>query len=232
MAKGVRVAEEIGSPSSNSQESARQLDSAGSRRAAYEEMDASLSDRETDGAIYTSFFGAAADVNGRTALGSIDSFAASDFLNANILERGTEEILEVLGQVLFAYNLDNYNTLAGGSEIRGLEGLRGASLDFAMVGFEQTIVQGFLGNYVGSPQVSEALGVRRYPTPSSLVADLNDSFNSARARVLHSTIREIDPFARTFLDAFPNRDFDFATFDHRARLGLLSVISARRRRGL
>ncbi|RUO72642.1 hypothetical protein CWI80_08860 [Pseudidiomarina sediminum] len=120
----------------------------------------------------------------------------------------TDSFMNSTNAFLFPHNTDNYLSLMRGGSISGLEGLSGKSLDVALVGFEQRLVQGQLDKFKSS-------------NPSgynSMISGLNSRFRFARQ--YNIGIPELNKVSHALNKSFGSKSFDFGNESHRVSLGI------------
>jgi RHS repeat-associated protein len=109
----------------------------------YDGMDTSLATGYNSGAIKSDWFAAASHVtSGNGGLGGLDF--VPDFMS------DTASYLTSVHHSLAKENYKTFNALVSGSEVPGLQGLRGKDLDYALVNKEQALVTKFTNEYFGS----------------------------------------------------------------------------------
>lgn len=92
-------------------------------------------------------------MTGKTAVGAAES------INLWFLDEDAENFMSAGNKFLFKFNMNNFRYLMAGQDIPDpkLKGLKGKSLDNALVDFEQTKVQAFINNYRGGGSLSEII---------------------------------------------------------------------------
>ncbi|HEX9600474.1 MAG TPA: hypothetical protein VF985_03195 [Mariniflexile sp.] len=156
------------------------------------------------------WFKAAEIVTGRMAVG------AAEGINAWYLTDATDKFLSAGNKYLFGYNMGNAKSLIETGSLSGsftnakgatvsFDGLSGKALDYAMVEFEQTKVQDFIGQYQkNNPNASmdDIMGSINYSMDSSFAPKeikkvMNDNFNTSKGQ----------------------KAFDFGSYDDRVKFG-------------
>nr|WP_276515402.1 RHS repeat-associated core domain-containing protein [Pseudidiomarina sediminum] len=120
----------------------------------------------------------------------------------------TDSFMNSTNAFLFPHNTDNYLSLMRGGGISGLEGISGKSLDVALVGFEQRLVQGQLDKFKSS----------NFSGYNSMISGLNDRFRFARQYNLG--IPELNKVSHALNKSFGSKSFDFGNESHRVSLGI------------
>ncbi|MCP2729018.1 hypothetical protein [Limnofasciculus baicalensis] len=166
------------------------------RHAFYKFADAYLNTQ--DKAIKSKWFKAAAIVTQDNAVG------AAEGVNLWFLSDNAEEFLKGGNEFLFQYNMKNFSYLMQGSEIPGMEGLRGRELDHRLVEFEQSKVQEFINNYKGNGSIDD------------ITKEINRSFTLPFAP---SVVKEV--IEENFTSK--GKEFSFKDYQDRLVLGKMMV---------
>ena len=154
----------------------------------------------------SNWFGAAEVVTRRTAVG------AAGKINLWWLNDGADKFLQEGNKFLFSYNMDNYKHLMKGDlnktfkdangENIALTGLTGKKLDYALVQYEQTKVQDFIGKYQkDNPNVDM----------NSVIGSINSAMGSSFAPA-----DVVDVMDKEFKGG---KTFDFKSYNDRVKLG-------------
>ena len=116
--------------------------------------------------------------------------------------------------------LDRTFTDAKGNQI-SFRGLSGIDLDYALVVYEQTVVEKFIGKYKENhPNINV----------SKVIADINSAYRDYRTGFLgNADINSV--ISEHFTDKEGNTSFDFGNFDHRVKLGqeLIKILANRKK---
>ncbi len=135
-----------------------------------------------------------------------------------IIGSGAEAFLKKGNKFLFRHNMKNAKALItnNGSltgsftDVNGtlisFDGLKGKDLDYALVNFEQSLVQDFIKSYEGKVGSDEM---------ASIIQDVNDLFTSRVAKVFGNGA--INDVMNEYFDG--GKSFDFSNYDDRVLLG-------------
>ncbi|GGB25045.1 SpvB/TcaC N-terminal domain-containing protein [Puia dinghuensis] len=146
----------------------------------------------------------------------INAVGAAEFVHYGFLTDEAASFLSQGNKYLFAHNMDNARQLMAGNldktfiDANGakvsLKGLSGKALDYALVQFEQTKVQDFIGQYhKDNPNANM----------NSIISSINGSMG---ARLAPSAIRKV------MHDYFNDgKTFNFANYNDRVKLGQLMI---------
>jgi RHS repeat-associated protein len=155
------------------------------------------------------WFKAAAIVNSRFSVGAADKHT----WNAFFLTDDTENMLRKVNRDLFPFNMANFKKIRSdelnmtfvnyNKESVSFSGLKGIELDYALVEFEQTKVQGILEKYIRENPGEEY---------SSASWTMNLKMCIADSRIN----RVLDEHFNTELG---QDEFDFLNYNHRVKLG-------------
>ncbi|MTI11140.1 hypothetical protein [Curvivirga aplysinae] len=172
----------------------------------YGKMHIALNNKE--GAIKSKWFKAAAEVTSENALG----YAAEDKWNYGMVNDDEEDYLQFVHHELAKMNYQTFQSLYHGQEIKGLEGLRGKELDYALVELEQRKVEELSDLYFkNNPEVDE----------DKIYARLSN-LNNFWENYLHNSFVN-QAVAEAHRSVFPQDDYDMSNLRDRIKLGKTMV---------
>jgi len=190
----------------------------------YRRMDEILNNKKD--AIKSHWFKAAYEVT------SLNGIGAAENINAGFLTDEDEGYLKYVHHELAEINYANFHKLSNGEEIKGLEGLRGKELDYALVELEQENVERLTNEYFKSnPNANKA----------EIIESLNDSSHSFDwTNDLPQGFKDIVPvegatmnlyFFNARENSFKHKEYDVGNLEHRIKLGKAMVDIIYRERG-
>ena len=180
----------------------------------YDRMDTSLATGRVGTATRSDWFAAASLVTGARGLGGLD-------FEPDFTSESSESYLKSVHHSLAKENYATFNALLAGTELPGLEGLRGKALDYALVDKEQGLVTKFTNQYFGANTAAR----------NKAFSEINQFFDPKNILFRGNS----EPVQNVIRDRFEQRGrkFDIGNEGHRRELGhgIIDYINQQRRRG-